>query len=161
MSNTYFDDRFNLLLDKYSPAILQDLIATFRPYGYTVVPQIDFEISPVGIVNFRVEADSLKNKITILFGLPLYDEYLIESIYQDALRTAPGLESSGLHEKNVAFLFLLTLAYKKISQEQTAIKHIVYEKISSGVTSSIKAKIIISKHHQYVISTYTLIKGDL
>lgn len=162
MTNFYFDDRFKLLLDKYSPAILRDLTATFRQYGYTNVSKIDFEILPFGEIRFKVEAASLKYKITTFIRLPLYyHETILKLIYQDAVRTAPDLKSSGLSEKNVAFLFLLTIAYKKLAELKSGINYIAHVKVSNGVTSTVQDKIIISKYHQYSISPYTFAKTEL
>ena len=164
MTDFYFDEQFKLLLDKYSPAILRDLIAAFRQYGYTNISQIDFkiEIGKQDLVRFNVEATSLKDKITISFNLPLYNRDMLELIYQDAIRTTPDLKSSGLHEKNIAFLFLLTIAYKELAEAaESGIKYIAHDKISHGVTSTVEGKIIISKYHQYAISTYIFAKTEL
>ena len=163
MTGIYFDDRFKLLLDKYSPAILRDLATALRQYGYTNISQIDFkiEIGRQDLVRFNVEAASLKDKITISFILPLYNRDMLNLIYQDALRTAPDLKSSGLSEKNVAFLFLLTIAYKKLTGLSSAINYIAHVKVSNGETSTVQDKMIISKYHQYSISPYTFAKTDI
>lgn len=163
MTGIYFDDQFKLLLAKYSPAILRDLTSAFRQYGYTNVSQIDFkiEIGRQDLVRFNVEAASLTDKITISFILPLYNRDTLELIYQDAIRTAPYLESSGLSEKNVAFLFLLTIAYKKLAELKSGINYIAHVKVSNGVTSTVQDKMIISKYHQYSISPYTFAKTEL
>lgn len=118
-------DEIQILLNKYSPAILEPLIRAAKIFQFTIPPQIIGEEDASGrfpVYNFKVFIQTKNNKkYSLKFYLPVI--YTNISLYdraaEDAIKLSPILKYVvGADESLstlIAFLFLITLAYKQLA----------------------------------------------
>lgn len=119
-------DELQILLNKYSPAILDPLIKAAKVFQFTIPPQIMMEEDTIGnsltLYNFKVLIQTQNNKkYNLKFYLPVLHSasHLYDRAAEDAVKLSPILKYVvGANESlatPIAFLFLITLAYKQLA----------------------------------------------
>lgn len=118
-------DEIQILLNKYSPAILEPLIRAAKIFQFTIPPQIIVEEDVGGsltLYNFKVLIQTQNNKkYNLKFYLPVLHSasHLYDKAAEDAIKLSPILKYVvGADESLatlIAFLFLITLAYKQLA----------------------------------------------
>lgn len=126
-----FIDDLQLLLNKYSPAILDPLIKAVKVFQFTIPPQIIVEedaSNDLTYYNFKViiQSQNKKNrKYSLKFYLPIIhsDIRLYDIAAEDAVKLSPNLKYLVNIDESfstfTAFLFLITLAYKQLALSGT------------------------------------------
>ena len=118
-------DEIQILLNKYSPAILDPLIKAAKVFQFTILPQIMVEedaVDSLTLYNFKVLIQTQNNKKYILkFYLPALHSasHLYDKAAEDAVKLSPILRYVvGANESLsalIALLFLITLTYKQLA----------------------------------------------
>ena len=118
-------DELQILLNKYSPAILDPLIKAAKVFQFTIPPQIMVEEdmgNSLTLYNFKVLIQTQNNKkYNLKFYLPIIHSNirLYDKAAEDAVKLSPILKYVvGANESlatPIAFLFLITLAYKQLA----------------------------------------------
>lgn len=120
-----FIDELQILLNKYSPAILDPLIKAAKIFQFTIPPQIMIEEdtgNSLTLYNFKVLIQTQNNKkYNLKFYLPVIHTNILlyDRAAEDAVKLSPILKYVvGANESlatPIAFLFLITLAYKQLA----------------------------------------------
>lgn len=120
-----FIDELQILLNKYSPAILDPLIRAAKVFQFTIPPQIIAEEDVSGsltLYNFKVLIQTQNNKkYNLKFYLPVLHStgQLYDKVVEDAIKLSPILKYLvGANESLstlIAYLFFITLAYKQLA----------------------------------------------
>ena len=118
-------DEIQILLNKYSPAILEPLIKAAKIFQFTIPPQVMTEedaIAGLTLYNFKVLIQTQDNKkYNLKFYLPTLpsNTHLYDKAAKDAIKLSPILKYVVKADESlsilIAFLFLITLAYKQLA----------------------------------------------
>lgn len=160
-------DEIQILLNKYSPAILDPLIRAAKIFQFTIPPQIIAKEDPdnsLTLYNFKVLIQTQNNKkynLKLYFPILYSTGQLYDKVVEDAIKLSPILkyvvEADESLSTLIAYLFLITLAYKQLAVD--GYLHSTFGSILADDFNEIDAAKVFSIKSS--LDTYTMVRWSI